>query len=396
VRLWRWAWMSLAVGCGPHDADSCDEVACDTDASDADTDVDSDTDADADTDSDTGPDTDTDTNTDTDPPFVLSCDTAVEETGPCTVDADGDGTYLTIQEAVDAAAEGDVITVCPGVYDSVVIDRIGVTLIGYGTDTTCIIGTIRSGVVVEAVTVDISGFTISGNADDPGALMLRAATASIHDIRVAGVEGGGPFAIESAVLAERSEVSWDAVIWEYNGARALVLERGNYTIRHSIFAYNHSGLDGWWSTLEATNCVFIANDTGMELGSTHGTVANNIFYRNAYDGLSVVDTSDGHSVVRNNVALENGWGFSGAYWDIDFNIAWNNPLNDYNQGFRGSNDMIMDPMFVDAASGNFALQPSSPAVDAGDPDPTYDDADGSRNDVGIFGGPHGDWSPPPR
>jgi hypothetical protein len=30
-------------------------------------------------------------------------------------------------------------------------------------------------------------------------------------------------------------------------------------------------------------------------------------------------------------------------------------------------------------------------VDAGDPLSGYDDPDGSRNDMGAFGGPFGDW-----
>ncbi len=42
-----------------------------------------------------------------------------------------------------------------------------------------------------------------------------------------------------------------------------------------------------------------------------------------------------------------------------------------------------DPQFVDPAHGDFRLKKSSPAIDAGDPDPAWNDPDGSRNDMGA-------------
>jgi len=48
-----------------------------------------------------------------------------------------------------------------------------------------------------------------------------------------------------------------------------------------------------------------------------------------------------------------------------------------------------DPLFTySTTQGSYALDPSSPAVDAGIGDP---DVDGSPNDIGAFGGPGGDW-----
>ena len=51
-----------------------------------------------------------------------------------------------------------------------------------------------------------------------------------------------------------------------------------------------------------------------------------------------------------------------------------------------------DPLFVafessDPGSADLHLQVGSPAIDAGDPSSTWNDVDGSRNDMGIYGGP---------
>ena len=49
------------------------------------------------------------------------------------------------------------------------------------------------------------------------------------------------------------------------------------------------------------------------------------------------------------------------------------------------NRVNAEPAFVDTT--NFVLGPSSPARNAGDPDPRFNDIDGTRNDMGIYGGP---------
>ena len=41
-----------------------------------------------------------------------------------------------------------------------------------------------------------------------------------------------------------------------------------------------------------------------------------------------------------------------------------------------------DPRFT----ADYNLQASSPCINAGPPDPQYNDRDGSRNDIGMFGG----------
>jgi hypothetical protein len=54
---------------------------------------------------------------------------------------------------------------------------------------------------------------------------------------------------------------------------------------------------------------------------------------------------------------------------------------------RSEYAIIANPLFVNAGIDDYQLQGTSPAIDAGDPNPIYDDAGGGRNDMGAYGGP---------
>jgi hypothetical protein len=52
----------------------------------------------------------------------------------------------------------------------------------------------------------------------------------------------------------------------------------------------------------------------------------------------------------------------------------------------------VDPLFVNAAGGDFSLQTGSPAIDQGTNLARYDDPDGTRDDIGAVFFPRGDWA----
>jgi len=58
------------------------------------------------------------------------------------------------------------------------------------------------------------------------------------------------------------------------------------------------------------------------------------------------------------------------------------------QGFEGGvigHDIILD-VTDPLLNNDLTLASDSPCIDAGPPDPQYNDRDGSRNDIGMFGG----------
>lgn len=58
-------------------------------------------------------------------------------------------------------------------------------------------------------------------------------------------------------------------------------------------------------------------------------------------------------------------------------------------------NIAADPRFVEPDADDYRLGADSPCSDAGIPDDEFRDFDGSRNDIGAFGGPMGDWTPLP-
>lgn len=66
---------------------------------------------------------------------------------------------------------------------------------------------------------------------------------------------------------------------------------------------------------------------------------------------------------------------------------WDNDINFQNFSPDTTN-IFVDPMFVDEDSMDFHLQMYSPLIDAGDPNIL--DIDGTRSDIGLYGGPFGE------
>ena len=75
-----------------------------------------------------------------------------------------------------------------------------------------------------------------------------------------------------------------------------------------------------------------------------------------------------------------------------YNDVYDNPSIPLNGGTYYSNvnvdpsSFIQDPLYMDYLTDHH-LASGSPCIDAGDPDPQYDDYDGTRNDLRCYSGP---------
>jgi len=109
------------------------------------------------------------------------------------------------------------------------------------------------------------------------------------------------------------------------------------------------------------NCLFLHCDRAIKRQYAIGSVFNNMFIDNV---VGIYQQS-----------LYQNW------IQYDYNLFFDNQL-DYKHCDPAPNDINQDPLFL---NGDRHLQPNSPALDAGHPGIT--DKDGSRSDIGIYGGP---------
>jgi hypothetical protein len=83
--------------------------------------------------------------------------------------------------------------------------------------------------------------------------------------------------------------------------------------------------------------------------------------------------------------------------------VWNNAKGNYIQGYSGccedpftpspgTGELSLNPLF--SSDRYYTLQENSPLTDAGNPNVVYNDLDGSRNDMGIYGGQNKMPAPP--
>ncbi len=205
--------------------------------------------------------------------------------------------------------------------------------------------------------------------------------------------------------------------------------------------------------IEFTNSEIIGNSGGTAIEIQNGTGNNtdlinirisenqcdyqSVFYANGSINLfnciidhnvigsyyDMIYSTSGHLALTNTVVADNavehdfGLSYSNLYimnsiilatmpehvdvgkdWDIyiEYSILIPNRYQDID---RGDGVISEDPKFLHRELGNYHLNTDSPAIDAGNPDPQYNDVKGgfgtSRNDMGAYGGEYASWKEKP-
>lgn len=298
-----------------------------------------------------------------------------------------------IQAAIDAAAEGDVIAVAPGVYrESLDFRGKAVTVVGKGPET--IVDAEGAGTVVRFASGE-------GNRSILDSLLLRGGAANL---------GGGIYVRDASptivrnVIFDNRAVGGGSGIF-VDGAAAAPL------LYNNLIAYNRSS-GGDPHSLEI-------------VGGAGPIVVNNTIVRGDSNGIIVRGPSAPRIV--NNIIAFNGSFDSGARGRgiCDFSIGGRAVIafNDFRRNrvaalLRGGNDWRRVTRFqrlnpeepnvrdnVDGRPGFPSRPPRTAAaaalddfrpitgdlraavIDAGDPSPLCVDVDGTRNDIGFTGGP---------
>lgn len=393
---------------------------------------DSDADSDTDTDADSDADSDTDTDTDTEPVVLPDI----------TVDCEGGADYRVIQEAIDASVTGDIISVAPCTYRERLFTY-GKSIEVYGTDGSEVTivdaefgGTLLNVEDGEGAWTRFAGFTFTGGTDTDGgaAVELYSSALDLEDIVITGCDDGYAM-IHSLVgwldLTDVTIVDNDFV----DGGAAIYADGGSLTARrltadcdedgwYALYQHNASLLDettltcangyGFYSYHGELNILrstvtggiagvytededdtpseraLISNSAigggavGLDARYVHVELTNSVLWGGeaAFSYLLIDTASD----VTNSVFTASACGISGdgGSLGVTYSAFWDNAADTCTA--VGTPTVSADPLFTDFPD-DLSLQTGSPLIDAGHPSEAYNDADGSRNDIGRWGGP---------
>ena len=165
----------------------------------------------------------------------------------------------------------------------------------------------------------------------------------------------------------------------------------NHSFIENNFAIHGGAIGTYNSTLIFKNNIVSDNIAEVWGGAIMSelsdiTVINNTFYQNssANSGGGIFVYDPVKTEIQNNIFYKN----TSRIGNLNFEYASDDSTNLIEQ-FNYSAFGTMDPKFISAT--DFKLSQSSPCINSGNPDASYNDSDGSRNDQGAYGGPFGNW-----
>ncbi len=252
------------------------------------------------------------------------------------------GQYSTLQAAHDAASSGDILQVMPSntPYQGIVVSKT-LKIIGVGWQPEGYDG------------ITIKNTTINGTME----FTTDAANSKLEGF-------GGEFGIDincSSLVCKKNQLG-KAIIRDQ--CTNLLFSQNLITSYESIPIYN------------------------FELSSFY--FSNNIIVSlsNIYGSGSAFLNINGNTVITNNLICKKG----NLYLEIGVNFNGNPSLsgNIFCSGTQQAayylnSNIIGNSSIYDVDT--YHLIPGSPAIDAGNPNTAYNDLDGTRNDIGAYGGP---------
>ena len=346
----------------------------------------------------------------------------------------------TIQDGIGAAQAGDTVLVAPGTYNEQ-IDLLGkaITLRSTGGASNTIIdsegrddwpdfpfGPVVRMINTEGASTVIEGFTITGGETDGigsagyCGVWCDGLTPTLRDCRITGNSGGLGGGVTGSPTLERCEITGNDSLpyGDGGGVRGAPIMRdcvvsnnrsggvgggiyvtGPCVIEDCIIQENiaGNGFDGYtgggvFGPADLIGCVITGNSAHHFLsGGPPDEVGSGVDGANSIRRCTIANNFVANSA---GLPIQPGGGVRNVATIVD-SIIWSNEDNEFAAsstpnvtystvmgGYPGTGNSSADPMFLNAAAGDF-LQLGSPAIDAGDPASPLD-PDGTRADMGAL------------
>ena len=334
----------------------------------------------------------------------------------------------SIQKCINICVDGDTVYVANGVYyEAIYIDKT-INLWGSSMDSTVIDGSVTDSLnVVKFVNNNslIQNFRIVG----PGKNGLTALPADIKVkfCKIIGLYNGVAIStssidIDNCIISATENTIFDAgwsnsrqkyinsvFLSKNNFSESIFIDGGYPTILNNIIIEEPSltsnsteiGIDAFYfNGLDIrNNLVSGFRQRGISMSNFTGDTAfvinnNAINFMRAGTAAAIGRGTGGTVLIKNNIIQNCLYGIScNEPANIDYILFFNVQNLVRGVATLGDSNIIADPMFVNDTNPDsnfnfdYHLQAYSPAIDKGDP--TILDVDGSRSDIGMFGGPYG-------
>ncbi len=258
--------------------------------------------------------------------------------------------FATIQHAIDSTTAGDTVFVAAGTYNENITMKSWINVIGHDASDT----------IIEAPVAIVQGIV---NFHDVDYAIFKNFTITIPPVlKQAGVDRG---------------VVFDGMTGNYVALQNCMIYGVQYGIGVSAPAAPsiiNNSLDGG-----------LSDEQGISIGGYPSTfpviIYNNVITGYNYAGINVYNgTKTPMPDIEYNDVYHNGT----SPCDTCYAPAGN--YVNYPDQTNLNGNISADPLFVNPANGDYHLGTGSPCIDGGFSIPEFLDMDGTRNDMGAYGG----------